>query len=229
MFRKEGNGMEAESGIKAQHTVLVVADDRRVLLLAQAVLARKGHRVLLASDSQRAIELLSRACDTKVERREKLKESRKILAYPYCRPLGEPRRARGDALPGRRRSRAPRFCTLRPLRKTSVWLVFIGVHRRPIWGFRIRVGPGKKHIWPLRSGGSSGVAGISTFISRTRRKSEASRGSAPPGNSSLRRHRCRRYNRVLRRSVQTVPDRNHRVVEFTVENYGQNGAVDAFA
>ena len=25
---------------------------------------------------------------------------------------------------------------------------FIGVHRRPIWGFRIRVGPGKKHIWP---------------------------------------------------------------------------------
>src|ERR1035438_2769583 len=81
----------------------------------------------------------------------------------------------------------------------------------------------------LRSGGSSGVAGISTFMSRTRRKSEASRGSAPPGNSSLRRHRCRRYNRVLRRSVQTVPDRNHRVVEFTVENYGQNGAVDAFA
>ena len=60
--------MEAESGIKAQHTVLVVADDRRVLLLAQAVLARKGHRVLLASNSQ--------------------------LAYPYCRPLGEPRRAR---------------------------------------------------------------------------------------------------------------------------------------
>src|ERR1035438_3543284 len=79
----------------------------------------------------------NRACDTKVERREKLKESRKILAYPYCRPLGEPRRARGDALPSRRRSRAPRFCALRPLRKTSVWLVFIG-------GFRIRVGPGKK-------------------------------------------------------------------------------------
>jgi hypothetical protein len=25
------------------------------------------------------------ACDTKVERREKLKESRKILAYPYCK------------------------------------------------------------------------------------------------------------------------------------------------
>src|ERR1022692_1742045 len=74
MFRKEGNGMEAESGIKAQHTVLVVADDRRVLLLAQAVLARKGHRVLLASNSQ--------------------------LAYPYCRPLGEP--APGE---GRRASR----------------------------------------------------------------------------------------------------------------------------
>jgi CheY-like chemotaxis protein len=51
--------MEAESGIKAQHTVLVVADDQGVLLLAQAVLTGKGHRVLLASDAQRAIELLS--------------------------------------------------------------------------------------------------------------------------------------------------------------------------
>ena len=51
--------MVAESGINAQHTVLVVADDQRVLLLAQAVLAGKGHRVLLASDAQRAIELLS--------------------------------------------------------------------------------------------------------------------------------------------------------------------------
>src|ERR1022692_3200979 len=172
----------------------------------------------------------NRACDTKVERREKLKESRKILAYPYCRPLGEPRRARGDALPGRRRSHGfVHFVHSGKLPSGSFLSAFIGVHRRPIWGFRIRVGPGKKHIWPLRSGGSSGVAGISTFISRTRRKSEASRGSAPPGNSSLRRHRCRRYNRVLRRSVQTVPDRNHRVVEFTVENYGQNGAVDAFA
>src|ERR1022692_62185 len=40
-------------------------------------------------------------CDTKVERREKLKESRKILAYPYFRPLGQPRRARGDPLTGR--------------------------------------------------------------------------------------------------------------------------------
>ena len=48
------------------------------------------------------------ACDTKVERREKLRESRKILAYPYCRPRGEPRRAKGDALPGHRRSRARR-------------------------------------------------------------------------------------------------------------------------
>jgi CheY-like chemotaxis protein len=51
--------MEAESGINAQRTVLVVADDQRVLLLAQAVLAAKGHRVLLACDAQRAIELLS--------------------------------------------------------------------------------------------------------------------------------------------------------------------------
>ena len=81
----------------------------------------------------------------------------------------------GDALPGRRLSRAPRFCTLRPLRKTFVWLIFIGVPRRPVWGLHIRVGPGK-NIWPprnadnpevLRSGGSGGVAGISTFMSRT--------------------------------------------------------------
>jgi hypothetical protein len=43
----------------------------------------------------------ARVCDTKVERREKLKESRKILAYPYFRPLGQPRRARGDPLTGR--------------------------------------------------------------------------------------------------------------------------------
>jgi|SRR5579862_217743 len=42
-----------------EQTVLVVADDLRVLLLAQAVLAGKGHRVLLANDAQRAIELLS--------------------------------------------------------------------------------------------------------------------------------------------------------------------------
>ena len=40
-------------------------------------------------------------CDTKVERREKLKESRKILAYPYFRPLGEKRRGEGDPLTGR--------------------------------------------------------------------------------------------------------------------------------
>src|ERR1035438_7822931 len=40
-----------------------------------------------------------RVIDTKVERREKLKESRKILAYPYCRPLGEPRRARETRFP----------------------------------------------------------------------------------------------------------------------------------
>jgi hypothetical protein len=53
---------------------------------------------------------------------------------------------------------------------------FICVHLRPIWGFGFRVGPEEKHIWPqmnadnaevLRSGGSSGVAGISTFMSRT--------------------------------------------------------------
>ena len=53
---------------------------------------------------------------------------------------------------------------------------FIGVHRRPIWGFAFALDREKKHIWPpmnadnpevLRSGGSSGVAGISTFMSRT--------------------------------------------------------------
>jgi hypothetical protein len=42
-----------------------------------------------------------RVCDTKVESREKLKESRKILAHPYFRPLGQPRRAREDPLTGR--------------------------------------------------------------------------------------------------------------------------------
>jgi hypothetical protein len=41
------------------------------------------------------------------------------------------------------------FCTLRPPRKTSsgsFLSAFIGVHRRPIWGFGFRVGPEKKHI-----------------------------------------------------------------------------------
>src|ERR1035438_3755553 len=75
-----------------------------------------------------------RACDTKVERREKLKEGSKILAYPYLQAARSATPGEGAALPGCRLSRAPRFCPLRPLRKTSVWLVFICVHRRPISG-----------------------------------------------------------------------------------------------
>ena len=89
-----------------------------------------------------------------MERREKLKESRKILAYPYCRPLGEPRRARGDALPGRGRSRAPRFVHFvrsGKLSSGSFLSAFMNADNPEV----------------LRSGGSSGVAGISTFMSRT--------------------------------------------------------------
>src|ERR1022692_4742136 len=71
-----------------------------------------------------------RVCDTKVERREKLKESRKILAYPYFRPLGQPRRARGDPLTGRRLSRRRGFVHFVRFRKTPVLLVFIRVHLR---------------------------------------------------------------------------------------------------
>ena len=44
---------------------------------------------------------LTGVCDTKVERREKLKKRRKILAYPYRRPLGQPLRARGRRVAGR--------------------------------------------------------------------------------------------------------------------------------
>ena len=71
-------------------------------------------------------------------------------------PHGRPQRASN----GQRKceapqpsARAPRFCTLRPPRKTSFWLVFIGVHRRSSaanMGFGFRVGPEKKHIGPPR-------------------------------------------------------------------------------
>jgi len=50
----------AGHGNRAEHTVLVVADDRRVLGLAQAVLARE-HRVLLACDSKDAVRLLKQS------------------------------------------------------------------------------------------------------------------------------------------------------------------------
>src|ERR1022692_1196075 len=69
-------------------------------------------------------------CDTKVERREKLKESRKILAYPYFRPLGQPRRARGDPLTGRCLSRGRGFVHFVRFMKTPVLLVFIRGHLR---------------------------------------------------------------------------------------------------
>jgi len=44
---------------ECEHTVLVVANDFRVLTLAQALLTGKGHRVLLASDARNAVELLT--------------------------------------------------------------------------------------------------------------------------------------------------------------------------
>jgi hypothetical protein len=53
---------------------------------------------------------------------------------------------------------------------------FIGVHRRPIFGFDFSRWARRKHIWPpmnadntkLRSVGPSRVAGISTSVSRAR-------------------------------------------------------------
>lgn len=42
-------------------TVLVVADDLRILALAQAVLARKGNRVLLTNDARDAIQFLTQS------------------------------------------------------------------------------------------------------------------------------------------------------------------------
>jgi DNA-binding response OmpR family regulator len=53
--------MEAEGNNGIEHTVLVVADDLRLLYLVQAVLASKGHRVLLASDAESATQLLSQS------------------------------------------------------------------------------------------------------------------------------------------------------------------------
>src|SRR5579862_491410 len=51
--------MQAECNNGIEHTVLVVADDLRILRLAQVVLASKGHRVLLASDAKSAVQLLT--------------------------------------------------------------------------------------------------------------------------------------------------------------------------
>jgi CheY-like chemotaxis protein len=52
--------MRTECDNGTGHTVLVVADDFRILLLAQAVLAGKGYRVLVASSASNAVELLAR-------------------------------------------------------------------------------------------------------------------------------------------------------------------------
>jgi hypothetical protein len=54
--------MRTESVSRTQRTVLVVADDFRVLALARAVLMGKGHRVLLASDVRSALRLLRQKC-----------------------------------------------------------------------------------------------------------------------------------------------------------------------
>jgi DNA-binding response OmpR family regulator len=51
--------VQAECHNGVEHTVLVVANDLRILGLAQAVLASKGHRVLLASDAKSAVQLLT--------------------------------------------------------------------------------------------------------------------------------------------------------------------------
>jgi DNA-binding response OmpR family regulator len=53
-------GTKTEAGNCAEHTVLVVADDLRVLLLAQAMLTGKGHRVLVARDAENAVQVLKR-------------------------------------------------------------------------------------------------------------------------------------------------------------------------
>jgi CheY-like chemotaxis protein len=52
--------MKSECDNRADLTVLVVADDFRILVIAQAVLAGKGYRVLVASSASNAVELLAR-------------------------------------------------------------------------------------------------------------------------------------------------------------------------
>jgi CRP-like cAMP-binding protein len=51
--------MEAQRENCVGHTVLVVADDLRIRVLAQGILAAKGERVLLANNAQDALELLT--------------------------------------------------------------------------------------------------------------------------------------------------------------------------
>jgi CheY-like chemotaxis protein len=53
--------MPAQSENCVAPTVLVVADDLRVLALAQAVLVRKGNRVLLTNDAQDAVQFLTQS------------------------------------------------------------------------------------------------------------------------------------------------------------------------
>jgi DNA-binding response OmpR family regulator len=53
--------MRAGSDKRAGSAVLVVADDARVLALAEATLASKGHIVLVAGDAQAAEHLLAQS------------------------------------------------------------------------------------------------------------------------------------------------------------------------
>ena len=50
--------MKPEAGKRRQQTVLIVADDLHILILAQAVLIGKGYRVLMACGAQHAVRLL---------------------------------------------------------------------------------------------------------------------------------------------------------------------------
>ena len=54
------SGSNSGSGSGPERTILVVADDFRVLTLAEAVLQGKGHRVLVAIGAQFAVRLLTR-------------------------------------------------------------------------------------------------------------------------------------------------------------------------
>ncbi len=51
--------MKAGSGNRVAHTVLVVADDLRLLMLAQAILTGKGHLALVANDAQKVVQVLN--------------------------------------------------------------------------------------------------------------------------------------------------------------------------
>ena len=59
-WEMERFGMRAQPRKGRKHTVLVVADDVRILCLAEAALERTGHRVLVARDARSAEQLLAR-------------------------------------------------------------------------------------------------------------------------------------------------------------------------